>query len=134
ICILDDYNGNKTKVKYIYGGNLDNYLKKALNLNRAAIVIPLIGTNTNLNDFPSMKLLFEKIIKHENIDKEIFNKTLNFGEEFKGSIRPMIVKPTGLKILELADDDLNPGKKKIKFEFSLQKGTYATMLIREFIK
>jgi len=36
--------------------------------------------------------------------------------------------------LELADDDLNPGKKKIKFEFSLQKGTYATMLIREFIK
>ena len=134
ICILDDYNGNKTKVKYIYGGNLDNYLKKALNLNRAAIVIPLIGTNTNLNDFPFMKLLFEKILKQENIDKEIFNKTLNFGEEFKGSIRPMIVKPTGLKILELDDDDLNPGKKKINFEFSLQKGTYATMLIREFIK
>ena len=134
ICILDDYNGNKTQVKYIYGGNLDKYLKKALNLNRAAIVIPLIGTNTNLNDFPFMKLFFEKIVKQENIDKEIFNKTLNYGEELKGSIRPMIVKPTGLKIFELADDDLNPGKKKIKFEFSLQKGTYATMLIREFIK
>jgi len=134
ISILDDYNGNKTRVKYIYGGNLDNYLKKALNLNRAAIVIPLIGTNTNLDDFPFMKLLFEKIVKQENIDKDIFNKTLNYGEEFKGSIRPMIVKPTGLKILELVDDDLNPGKKKIKFEFSLQKGSYATMLIREFIK
>jgi len=46
----------------------------------------------------------------------------------------MNVKPTGLKILELTDDDRNPGKKKVKFEFSLQKGSYATMLLREFIK
>jgi len=134
ISILDDYNGNITQVKYIYGDNLDNYLKKAIKLNRATIVIPLIGSNTNLDDFPFIKLLFEEIVEQENINKDIFNKSLNYGEEFKGSIRAMNVKPTGLKILELTDDDRNPGKKKVKFEFSLQKGSYATMLLREFIK
>jgi tRNA pseudouridine13 synthase len=54
--------------------------------------------------------------------------------EFKGSIRALTVKPTLLKILEFKDDDLNPGKYKIKIEFSLQKGSYATMLIRELMK
>jgi len=134
ICILDDYNGNITQVKYIYGNNYDSYLKNALNLNRATIVFPIIGTNTNLDEFPSVKLLFEEITKEERIDKLIFSNKLANEKEFKGSIRPIIVKPTALKVLELVDDDLNLGKKKIKFEFSLQKGTYATMLIRELIK
>lgn len=134
ISILDDYNGNVTQVKYIYGDSYDKYLNKALNLNRAAIIFPIVGTNTNLDDFPFMKSLFEEIIKQENVNKDIFKNNLIDEQEFKGSIRPMVVKPTALKILELVDDDLNPGKKKIKFEFSLQKGSYATMLIREFIK
>ena len=134
ISILDDYNGNITQVKYIYGDSYENYLKKALNLNRATIVFPIIGTNTNLDEFPSVKLLFEEISKEEQIDKHIFSNKLVNEQEFKGSIRAMIVKPTALKVLELADDDLNLGKKKIKFEFSLQKGSYATMLIRELIK
>ncbi|MFX0040465.1 MAG: tRNA pseudouridine(13) synthase TruD [Candidatus Heimdallarchaeota archaeon] len=134
ISILDDFNGNITQVKYIYGNNYDKYLKKALSVNRAAIIMPLIGTNTNLDEFPFIKLLYEKVIKQENIQKDIFDTNFNAEQEFKGSFRPMIIKPTGLKILETADDDFNPGKKKIKFEFSLQKGTYATMLIREFVK
>ena len=134
ISILDDDNGNVTQVKYIYGDYYDKYLNKALNLKRAAIIIPLVGTNTNLDDFPFMKSLFEEILKQENVDKDIFKNNLIDEQRFKGSIRPMVVKPTALKILELDDDDLNPGKKKIKFEFSLQKGSYATMLIREFIK
>jgi len=133
ISILDDCNGNITQVKYIYGGSYDKYLKKALNLNRAVLIIPIIGVNTNLDEFPLMKLLFEEIAKQENIDKNIFNNKLPISQEFKGSIRAMITKPTALKILELTDDELNPEKKKIKWEFSLQKGSYATILIRELI-
>ncbi|MFX1573449.1 MAG: tRNA pseudouridine(13) synthase TruD [Promethearchaeota archaeon] len=134
ISILDDYNGNITQVKYIYGNSYDRYLKKALQLNRAMIVFPIIGTNTNFDEFPFSKLLFDEIKKEEGIDDNIFNNKLVNEQKFKGSIRAIIVKPTALKVLELADDGHNPGKKKIKFEFSLQKGTYATMMIREFIK
>lgn len=134
ISILDDFNGNITLVKYIYGSNYDKSLDKALKLNRAAIIVPIIGTNTNLDEFPFMKLLYKKIMKEENFDKDLFNNSFNNEQEFKGSIRPMIIKPTSLKLLDFNDDELNPGKKKIKLEFSLQKGSYATMLIREFIK
>ncbi len=134
ISILDDYNGNITQVKYLFGEAYDKFLKKALELNRAAIIIPILGTNTNLDEFPVMKPLYEDILKQEKINMAIFNNNLNHELEFKGSIRAMTTKPIMLKLLELNDDELNPGKKKIKLEFSLQKGSYATMLIREFIK
>ncbi|MFX1391286.1 MAG: tRNA pseudouridine(13) synthase TruD [Promethearchaeota archaeon] len=134
ISILDDYNGNTTSVKYIYGNLYDSYLDKALNLNRASIVIPIIGTNTNLDEFPLMNKLFEEISKQERISKNIFRDKLNDEFEFKGSFRAITIKPTLLKLIEVADDDQNQGKVKIKIEFSLKRGSYATMLIRELIK
>ncbi|MFX1328636.1 MAG: tRNA pseudouridine(13) synthase TruD [Promethearchaeota archaeon] len=134
ISILDDYNGNVTQVKYLFGGFYDKFLKNALEINRAVIIIPIIGNTTNFDEFPLMKSLFEDISKQEKIETDIFDNNLDNRLEFKGSIRAMIAKPIMLKMLELNDDDLNIGKKKIKLEFSLQKGSYATMLIREFIK
>ncbi len=103
-------------------------------MNHAAIIIPIIGINTNLDEFPLVKLLFDEIAEQESIKKDIFNKDIIMKTEFKGSIRALTVKPTLLKILEFKKDDLNPGKYKIKMEFSLQKGSYATMLIRELMK
>lgn len=134
ISILDDVNGHVTQVKYIYGESHGKYLKKAMHLNRASIVIPIIGTNTNLSEFPLMNSLLNEIIKQENIEEKIFHNDFINEREFKGSLRAMTVKPTGLKMLEFMDDDLFPGKKKVKLEFSLLKGCYATIFIRELIK
>ncbi len=133
IGILDDYNGNLTPVKYIYGNSYDRYLKKALTLKHAVIILPIIGSITNLDEFPLMKLFFNEIARHIKIGN-IFDKKVTFETEYKGSIRAMTAKPLSLKILEFANDDFNPGKLKLKLEFSLQKGSYATMLIREIIK
>lgn len=132
--ILDDDNGNITKIKYTYGGLYDKFLQEANILNRAKIVIPLVGYNTNLDEFPLMKSLLLEILDKEQISIEIFNKELLYTYEFKGSFRPIIVKPLGLKILEFTEDDSFQNKNKLKIEFSLQKGSYATMLLREIIK
>ncbi|MFX0103914.1 MAG: tRNA pseudouridine(13) synthase TruD [Candidatus Hodarchaeota archaeon] len=134
ISILDDFNGNITSVKYIYENFYSKYLNMALKLNRASIVIPIIGTNTNLNEFPLMKLLFEELAEKERIKKNIFSNKLTDEFEFKGSFRAMTIKPSSLKMIEFTEDDLNPGKIKIKIGFSLKRGSYATMLIRELIK
>jgi len=134
ISILDDENGKITKTKYIYGGLYDDYLNKALKLNRAAIVIPLIGYNTNLSEFPLIRDLFFEVLKEEKINEEIFSSELLSTYEFKGSLRSMMVKPIGQKILELEEDDLFPNKMRLKIEFSLQKGSYATIFLRELIK
>ncbi|TFG22200.1 MAG: tRNA pseudouridine(13) synthase TruD [Promethearchaeota archaeon] len=133
ISILDDDNGSITQIKYKYGGLYDEYLNEAIKLNRARIVIPLIGYETNLDDFPLMKTLFKEIIKQEHINKRIYMSELLYEFDFKGSFREMITKPTGLEV-ELMDDDLFPNKKKLRLEFSLLKGSYATMLLRELMK
>jgi tRNA pseudouridine13 synthase len=132
--ILDDDNGNITKIKYTYGGLYDEFLREANNLNRARIVMPLIGYDTNLDDFPLVKSLLLEILDKEQISAEIFNNELLYTYEFKGSFRPIIVKPIGLKILEFTEDDIFQNKNKLKIEFSLQKGSYATLLLREIIK
>ncbi|MFX0056972.1 MAG: tRNA pseudouridine(13) synthase TruD [Candidatus Heimdallarchaeota archaeon] len=134
ISILDDDNGNITQIKYIYGDLYDKYLIEALKLNRAAIVVPLIGFDTNLDEFRLMKQFFDQIIEQENFNKEIFKSDQLVKFDFKGSFRAITIKPLGLRILDIAEDDLFPNRMKFKFEFSLQKGSYATILLREIIK
>ncbi|MFW9971836.1 MAG: tRNA pseudouridine(13) synthase TruD, partial [Candidatus Odinarchaeota archaeon] len=134
ISILDDFYGNVTLVKYLYGNSYDAYLNKALNLNRAAIIAPIIGSDTDLNEFPLMKSLFEEIIEQKKLNRNIFQNVPLSDTEYKGSVRALTAKPSQLKFTKFMNDELNPGRWKFKLEFSLQKGTYATMLIRELIK
>jgi tRNA pseudouridine13 synthase len=134
ISILDEENGNITQIKYLYNGLYDKYLQEAYDLNRAKIVYPLIGYSTNLDDFPTLKPLILEILKEEGISIEIFNNKLLEIYDFKGSFRPLITKPLGLKILEYTNDEVFQNKYKLKIEFSLQKGSYATMLLREIVK
>ncbi|MFX0077404.1 MAG: tRNA pseudouridine(13) synthase TruD [Candidatus Hermodarchaeota archaeon] len=132
--ILDEENGNITQVKYLYNDLYDKYLLEAYNLNRAKIVYPLIGYNTNLNDFTTIKSLILEILNREDISLEIFSNKLLETYEFKGSFRPIITKPLGLKILEYSKDDVFQNKYQLKIEFSLQKGSYATLVLREIMK
>lgn len=134
ISILDDDNGNITDVNYIYGGYYDDFLKRALDLNRASIIAPIIGYDTDLNKFPLMKTFSDIIFKQENISQNIFKQKLLETFEFKGSTRAMMIKPNNLKLIEITDDERHPNKKKVKIEFSIQKGSYATILLREIIK
>jgi len=132
--ILDDENGNITHIKYYYGGLYDKFLQEAYDLNRAKIVYPLIGYNTNLEEVPTIKSMVLDILDSEGISTDIFATKLLQTYEFKGSFRPIIAKPLGLRILEYSEDDVFRNKYKLKIEFSLQKGSYATLLLREIIK
>ena len=134
VSILKEVNGHTTKVKYIYGGKYDKYIKEAIDLNRALIVAPLVGYETDLEDFPKMKTYFEAIIKEEQIDYNLFKSKIILNTDFKGSFRAVYMKPLALQIVHLKDDELYPNNKRLKFEFSLAKSTYATMLLRELIK
>ncbi|MFX0027152.1 MAG: tRNA pseudouridine(13) synthase TruD [Candidatus Hermodarchaeota archaeon] len=134
ISILDDIDGQCTQITYKYGGNYDKYLKEALKLKRASIIFPLIGYDTDLDEFPLVKNLIKEIFRDEQINADIFDSDLLKDHEFKGAFRAITVKPIGLNLLEFTEDDIFQEKFKLKLEFSLQKGSYATMLLRELIK
>ena len=134
ICILDEQNGNRTQVKYVYGDLYDKYLDEAIELNRGVIIAPLVGINANLEGFPLMKTLFDEIIQRESFDISIFKSELFEKYKLRGSFRPISMKPSGLKIIELTKDELHADKMKLIVEFSLVRGSYATMILRELMK
>ncbi|MHA1688180.1 MAG: tRNA pseudouridine(13) synthase TruD [Promethearchaeota archaeon] len=134
IAILEQANGTPTLIKYIFGSHYDEGLLKALERDRAAIVCPIIGYGINLENFPLMNQIFQEICKEEQINPDIFYDELFIKLDLKGTIRSLLVKPIGLNLLEFEEDEFHPNYKKLKFEFSLPKGCYATMLLREIIK
>jgi tRNA pseudouridine13 synthase len=133
ISILDDIDGQITQIKFIFGGIYDKYLKEALKLNRASIVIPLVGYDTNLSEFPLMQSLLLDILKKEQLNPSIFNSELLKDNDFMGSFRAMVIRPKDLNLIKLAPDEIFPNKQKVRIEFSLLKGSYATMLLREIM-
>lgn len=51
----------------------------------------------------------------------------------KGTRRALTVLPRGFHF-DVSDDELHPGRRRARFEFSLPKGAYATSVLREFMK
>ena len=47
-----------------------------------------------------------------------------------GDLRDIIVPVQGFKIGKLLEDELNHNKKKVKIEFELPKGSYATLVMK----
>lgn len=90
--------------------------------------IPIVGYDTEIP--PDLGGIIRGILKEEGLGLEDF-KVKQFQEfDLRGGSRDMIVSPENLKIGSLEEDDLNPGKNKCLVKFSLQKGSYATMVVR----
>ena len=134
ISILDEIDGDLTQTTYVYGNEYDQYLIKALKMNRGAIIAPLIGYDTDLKRFPFFEQLFIDLLKEEDFNVSIFNSDYLKEFEFKGAFRAIMNKPSGSQILEIGEDDIFSGKMKIKIKFSLKSGSYATMMLRELMK
>lgn len=49
---------------------------------------------------------------------------------FRSFERKALVIPENLQLLEEGKDELNKARKKIKIEFSLPKGSYATIITK----
>ncbi len=76
----------------------------------------------------------KEIFKKERIDfKHFFNRDYSV-LSCKGDFRPLITFPKDLKLISVEEDDLNLGQMKATVSFVLDKGQYATVLIREIIK
>ena len=91
--------------------------------------IPLIGFATEIQD-DDVKKIVDKILQNEDVKPNDFVIRAIPDLSSAGNEREMFVEIKDLKIGELEDDDLNPGKKKVRITFSLGKGSYATEVIK----
>ncbi len=97
------------------------------------IHLPLFGYETQFSSGLAGQLERE-VLKKEDISLLDF-KNQDYGAlSSQGEYRKFVSEVYDLKLEEITDDEINPGKKKIKLSFVLDKGQYATNLLRELIK
>lgn len=117
---------NKIVNKYLKNNKEENKIKN--------IQIPVIGFNFDLNEIKNKELknIIKKIIEDEKISPRDFIISQMPELTSEGTQRNLFFELKNLKILEIADDELNSKMKKIKINFTLPKSCYATTLL-EFI-
>lgn len=113
---------------YLFNKLLSRLSEDKIPLNSDTLV-PLPGYQTNQHEVEEAiwVRLFE-ILEEENTDLTSFSHP-NSSLKSQGSMRPAIMFPNQLKYSPLEDE-----KSSTKIEFSLSKGSYATIVTREIMK
>mgnify|MGYP000291765254 CR=1 FL=1 len=98
----------------------------------ACVAIPLPSYELRLQ--PPLPPFLEKVLKEEKVSLEDFKV-----EEFPYASllsrpRKIVCKPEGFTIIEVDKDELNPPLTKLTLRFILERGTYATSLLRDILK
>jgi len=119
-----------TRTQQVTEENVDG-MNNLIRRKRAFVTAPLIGYKTEMaSDEPGI------------IESNIFSETGLSVNDFKVADMPdMASKGLRREILlhcepsfQVAEDELNPGKSKATLDFTLPKGSYATTVLREYMK
>ena len=110
-----------------------NTVDNRIRLGRTAIVFPLIGFNTQLSDDRQGEIE-NRILDEEGIERRIFRMSTMPELKAYGGYRTAMMKIRELARLRISEDSLNRDRAKATIRFSLPKGSYATVVLREFMK
>ena len=94
--------------------------------------LPIIGFGTEFED-DEIKQEIEELMKEENITLRDFIIKQLPNLSLEGDSRQLYSEIKDLNISELEDDELNQGKKKCTVKFFLEKGCYATEVIKALL-
>lgn len=103
---------------------------------RARLAGPLVGFETPRATGPGAELL-DELLAEEGVTREAFRLTAAPEVASAGSFRPILVPMPPIALGEATDPSEGPGAvvpPAVRFAFSLPKGVYATILLREFLK
>ncbi|MFZ3168478.1 MAG: tRNA pseudouridine(13) synthase TruD [Candidatus Methanoperedens sp.] len=119
-----------SRLQKVTADNLDG-INNLINRGRAFVTAPLVGYETQFAEGQAGEIERE-VVKELNIDTEGFKVPAMPELASKGLRREIIVpfKPE----FSVGEDEKNEGKTKVTLSFSLQKGSYATTVLREYMK
>ena len=100
---------------------------------RMCLALPVVGFRQSLSSGLQGEIERE-ILERENVNLEDFRTSLMPEIRTRGGLRIILAPINGLSIEKPEEDPENPDRTKIRFAFGLQRGSYATVLLREFMK
>ncbi|RLG34932.1 tRNA pseudouridine(13) synthase TruD, partial [Methanosarcinales archaeon] len=107
-------------------------INRLIKRGRAFVTAPVFGFATELGAGLEGEIERE-VLTAEGIELSDFKLNVLPALSSKGTRRPIIV-PVKVNCKELSDDEMNPGCKRVKLNFFLPKGSYATVVLREYMK
>jgi len=108
-------------------------VEEALSEGRMRIAIPLIGFQQPCSEGVQGEIERE-ILEIENVAPQDFNISLMPEISAPGGLRNILVSTVSLSVEKPTKDSANPSKRKVMLGFTLHRGSYATVLLREFMK
>ncbi|MBN2454488.1 tRNA pseudouridine(13) synthase TruD, partial [Candidatus Woesearchaeota archaeon] len=122
----------KTLMLYVHSYQSLLWNRMAEKLSGREIMLPLIGFGTEIND-ESIAKMAEEVLKEEGItQRDFIIRQLPVSAE--GSERSLSAAAKDFKASEAGEDELNKGMSKIILSFSLQKGSYATIVVKNLFQ
>jgi tRNA pseudouridine13 synthase len=107
-----------------------NKLQRMISARRAVLMVRVVGKGTLL-DGADLEV-YDKILKVEDLSLEDFAQVL--GMTFMGTLRFATFTPLNYEVVGQGSDELNQGRMYAVIRFSLPKGCYATVLLRELMR
>jgi tRNA pseudouridine13 synthase len=108
-------------------------INKAIEAGKMRLAIPLVGfkQRTSLGVQGEIE---KQILEEEGISQEIF-KIAGMPEiATRGELRAATTPMSNFSLNEVSEDSANPSKHKAKVSFTLYRGSYATIVLRELMK
>lgn len=122
---------NPDKVERVTADKIDA-INRLITHGRAFVTAAVIGYETDFGAGVEGEIE-RKVLEAEDMVLNDFHIEEISKMSSKGTRRPILV-PVKLNTEEVTDDDMNPGRKKVKLSFFLPKGSYATVVLREYMK
>jgi len=108
-------------------------VKKALREGKARVALPIIGFKQQPSDGVQGEIE-RGILEAENVIPRDFYVSSMPEASAPGGLRTTLAPVTDFSVEEALTDSVSPPKRKIGLNFMLQRGSYATILLREFMK
>ncbi|MCD6445269.1 tRNA pseudouridine(13) synthase TruD [Candidatus Bathyarchaeota archaeon] len=108
-------------------------VNKAILAGKMFPAIPLIGFKQKLSQGIQGEIE-RQILEEENVSPENFKIKEMPEISLRGNLRTILTPIENFTINELSKDAANPSKNMVELTFQLQRGSYATVVLRELMK
>ncbi|MFX1485668.1 MAG: tRNA pseudouridine(13) synthase TruD [Promethearchaeota archaeon] len=108
-------------------------IDEMIRMGKAFIVLPLVGYSSKLPE-GDMGEIVSRTLGEEGISPKDFRVERMRELSSSGEFRSVTLQVNNMRFSGPSKDRIDPTKTEVEFDFSLPKGCYATVVLREFMK